>query len=249
VTFVFFDPSTVPRAKDWFDNPIQTMAITKNGDFSQSADGSCPVKLADGSIAYAKPRQANKLVIAREKIASDLARLVLLPVAPVVIRKGEPGVPPWDHDTALSLACLASARLWAAGGVTHVDKAAPALEAMRVFWTWLGDSDHNGHGQNVLYEIQGDRCAIVAIDHSHSLCHGNQNDPLAVVASAGYATAGRADCHAALTDTAGRIHALDWPTIEGLVQRLDGLLTTEEQNRIKRILEERRKHLNQILSI
>ena len=245
-----FSAAAIPTADSWFQTPIQSIPARTVGSFSATADGACEAHLADGSVVYVKPRPgaAHNLLVAREKIAFDLAYLLKLPVAPVVVRRPEPASG-WHHYSVLSLACLASGRLWGAGGGAHIDLAAPALEALRVFWTWIGDSDHNGHGQNLLYEIRTGMCAVVAIDHSYSLCHGNLADPLTVGVSAGYGTAGRPDCQHALRRTVTQILSLDPARIERLVRRLAEILTDAEQERILRILDERRASLRRLLGL
>jgi hypothetical protein len=171
-----------------------------------------------------------------------------LPIAPVVVRLPEPDNG-WPYYSSLSLASLVSGRPWGTGGGAHLDKAAPALEALRVFWTWIGDSDHNAHDQNLLFEVQAEKCAVVAIDHSFSLCHGNHTDPLAVGVSSGYATAGRPDCHAVLRRTVTKILSLSQDIVDKMVRRLEAILTVDEQNRILRILVERRNNLSRLLGI
>lgn len=210
--FVKFADSATSAADDWFAEPIQIIPVKIAGPWSSTADGACEVHFDNGTVAYVKPRQdvARNLTVAREKIAADLAHLLKLPVAPVVVRAPDPDSE-WPHYSAMSLACLRAGRLWASGGDAHLEKAAPALEGLRVFWTWIADVDHNGHGQNLLYEVRADACPVVAIDHSYSLGHGNQGDnPLAVAPSTGYGTAGRQDCQAALLRTVLKITSLDW---------------------------------------
>ncbi len=127
--------------------------------------------------------------------------------------------------------------------------AGPRLEALRVFWTWIGDNDHNGHGQNLLYKIESGDCQIMAIDHSFSLCHGNQNDPLAVGACMGYGTAALPGCAAATRLTVTLILSLEWGIVENIVRRLNVILTDEEQDRILEILKVRRQQLTAILGL
>ena len=239
-----------PTSAQWFEEPIQFIPVKRMGEFSQSADGACQVELPDGSVGYVKPRPdaAKNIVVAREKIASDLAYLLGIPVAPVVVRKPD-AANGWLHHSALSLACLKGARLWGAGGDQYLALAGPSLEALRVFWTWIGDSDHNGHQQNLLFAIQSGKCDVMAIDHSFSMCHGNHTDPLAVGACQGYGTAGLAKCVAEGRSTVAKIGSLPSNEIERVVRRLQAILTVEEQDRILKIIEERRQHLAAILGL
>jgi hypothetical protein len=250
VSLARFAAPTMPIAEQWYRTPIQSISVTCVGPFSLTADGACQVHLPDGSVAYLKPRPGaeRNLMVAREKIASDLARLLDLPVAPVVVRTPDPSAG-WNHHSALSLACLPAARPWAHGGAAHLDRVASTLERLRVFWTWIADSDHNGHGGNLLFEIRPDGCAVIAIDHSWSFGHDNNIDPLAFSASTGYGTARRDDCRPALQTIMTDIQSLGWDTIETIVRRLAGILTVPEQDRILHILRERRTSLRRLLGV
>ncbi len=248
MTFVSFASDALSTAEQWFDEPIQSIPVKPLGPFSATADGACQVALQDGSIAFVKPRPdaPRNLVVAREKIASDLAYLLELPVAPVVVRTPMPEQG-WPHHSAMSLSCLKAARLWAAGGDAHRVAAGRALEALRVFWTWIGDNDHNGHGNNLLFEVRADDVAVVGIDHSYSLCHGNSGNPLAVGECKGYGTKGDFAATAQLAIV--NIRSLEWPKIEPIVTRMHPILTGEEQERMLKILKERRAHLGKFLGL
>ena len=175
-------------AEQWFKDPIQTIDVTLTGVFSPTADGACPVCFDGTRSAFVKPRPGpeNKLLVAREKISSDLAYLLGLPVAPVVVRC--PMAPDWPNYTAMSLVVSSSARLWGAGGDKHIAIAAEILEHLRVFWTWIGDTDHNNHPGNLLFMVNGSKIELCAIDHAFTLCRQCHPDPLAVPACTGYGT-------------------------------------------------------------
>jgi hypothetical protein len=89
----------------------------------------------------------------------------------------------------------------------------------------------------------------MAIDHSFSLCHGNQNDALAVGVSQGYGTAARPDCAAATRLAVTKILSLEWTKVGSLVRRLSAILTSAEQDRILSILKERRTRLVALLGL
>jgi hypothetical protein len=232
-----------PTAALWFEKPIQQVTITPLGPFSATADGACPVELPGGRRAYAKPRPdvARNLVVAREKIASDLAFLLGFRVAPVLVCTPQP--PTWQFHTALSLATLPSARAWGAGGQQHLGTVAEQLEALRVFWTWIGDQDHSNHGANLLFAVGSGGCDILAIDHSWSLCHGNKTDSLAVGVSPGYGTGGLPGAAGWARAAIEKILSLEWGRIEEVVQRLHPILAVSEQETILKILKDRRGNL------
>jgi hypothetical protein len=248
LNFVSFAAEALPTADRWFQEPVQLIPVTPLGPFSATADGACQVALADGAVAFVKPRPdaPRNLVVAREKIAADLAHILELPVAPVVVRLPMPDQG-WPHHSAMSLSCLKAGRLWAAGGDVHRAIAGQTLEALRVFWTWIGDGDHNGHGQNLLFEVRAGGVAVVAIDHSYSLCHQNAANPLAVGECNGYGTKDEFRATAQLTLV--KIRTLEWSTVESIVQRMHPILTAEEQERILKILKERRDRLGALLGL
>jgi hypothetical protein len=249
LSYVAFADAALPIADEWFQEPIQSISVKILGPFSATADGACQVALPDGvTIAYVKPRSdvERKLVVAREKIAADLAHILELPVAPVVVRLPMPDEG-WPYHTAMSLSCLKSGRLWLTGGAAHLPAAGEALEALRVFWTWIGDGDHNAHPQNLLFEVLPDRVAVVAIDHSYSLCHHNAADPLAVRECQGYGTKG--DFQGTAAATTVKIRSLNLNRIETTVRKMNPILTGEEQERMLRILNVRRDHLGRLLGL
>lgn len=248
MTLVNFVAEAQSTADRWFNEPIQSIPVKTLGPFSATADGACQVALPDGAIAFVKPRPdaPRNLVVAREKIASDLAHILELPVAPVVVRVPIPDQG-WPHHSALSLSCLKAGRLWAAGGDVHRVTAGQALEALRIFWTWIGDDDYNAHGQNLLFEVQTGAVAVAAIDHSFSLCHRNATNPLAVGECKGYGTKDEFRPTAQLSMV--KIRSLEWARIEPIVRRMHPILTGQEQERILQILKERRDHLVRLLGL
>jgi hypothetical protein len=149
----------------------------------------------------------------------------------------------------MSLAVLPSSRHWGSGGDAHLNGVAETLEHMRVFWTWIGDVDHNGHPQNLLYSVSSGACAVLAIDHSYALCHGNAADPLATGASQGYGTMVLPGREAWTSSGRDAVAALDWKAVENVVRRLQAIVTVDEQDRILRILEERRDNLGKLLGL
>jgi hypothetical protein len=232
----------------WFQDPIQTIAARATGNFSPTADGACPIEFGDNRSAFVKPRTENKILVAQEKIAADLGYLLGLPVAPIVILNPDPSNN-WPHHTAMSLVVNKSARLWVAGGDVHMPIAAEPLERLRVFWTWIGDCDHNNHGANLLFAVSEGKIELCAIDHGHSLSRYCHPDPLAVPASSGYGTGGLLHHKSWAQSEIAKIMSLDWGSVENVVYRLHAILTKEEQERILNILKKRRDHLATFLGL
>lgn len=231
-------------AADWAENPVQRIPVVQLSEFTaNTADGACRVSFSqDERIGFVKPREEKgSRVIAHEKIASDIGRLLGLPVAPVVIREKEDA--PWDRLTAMSLSCLAAPRHWGDAPLPIDDDVVSVLEPLRVFWTWLGDTDHNNHPQNFLYELPlRGRPRFVAIDHSYVFPEGI--DPLTAPVCGGYDTANHAAAPQARQRTLDAIEALDAGQLQQIVRRLVGTALTDAQaDRIIAWLDSRRPQL------
>lgn len=231
-------------ATDWMKNPVQQIPVVQLGEFSNSADGACRVSFGnDERMAFVKPREEKgSRVIAHEKIASDIGKLLALPVAPVVIRERE-AQEPWNRYTAMSLSCLVASRHWGDAPLPIDEVVVDVLEKFRVFWTWLGDTDHNNHPHNLLYElpIRG-QPRFVAIDHSYIFPDGV--DPLTAPVCGGYDTASHAAAPPARQQMLDAIEALDVAQVQQLVTRLVGIVLTDVQaDRIIAWLDSRRPQL------
>src|SRR5262249_32946622 len=129
----------------------------------------------------------------------------------------------------MSLAALPSARLWGAGGY-DITTAGEQLEALRVFWTWIADDDHNGHPHNLLFAIRAGRCDVVSIDHAYSLCHRKPTDLLYAGVSQGYGADGLPGAPAWRAAIFAKINALDWSKVENVIRRLAPILPTADQD-------------------
>lgn len=149
----------------------------------------------------------------------------------------------------MSLACLSSARHWGDRPLPHCEQTAPALEALRVFWSWIGDVDHAEHPQNLLYEITSEGCQFLAIDHSYAFGHGN-GDVLTVAASAGYGAHDHESARSARLAALDDIEALDWNVVEHIVYRLvDSVLSKKDADRILAWLNQRRSLLRGLMNV
>lgn len=241
-----YAPPAPDIAEDWYCNPIQEIAVEVLGGYSPSADGACRVKYSDNLIAYVKPRpdSQNQDVVANEKIAADLGHILELPVVPIVVRQPMEG---WPIYTAMSFACLPQGRHWEQGPVNRSEELDRQLEILRVFWTLIGDIDHGGHPQNLLYEFDGSDFRLLAIDHSYAFGHG-QSDPLTLAPSLGYGTAEMQHVVSVRSKTIDTIQSLDWSKVEHIFMRLtDGLLTESIANEKLNWVAKRRDNLPNLL--
>lgn len=244
-------PDSVPGiAQDWYDNPVQRLAVTRLSEYSPSADGACRASFGDGSVGFVKPRpdHAGSLVVCNEKIAADLGHVLHLPVAPVVVREVMVGTE-WVRMTSMSLACLAAGRHWGDGPLAVSAETAAGLEALRVFWTWIGDEDHSGHPANLLYEMKTGGPQFLAIDHSYAFGHGG-GEALTFAASGGYGAHDHEIAGVARLAAIADIEALDWRVVERIVNRLVGkAMSNHDGERILRWLETRRSVLRSLLKV
>ena len=136
--------------------------------------------------AYLKPVKkledhAERAVAAREKIASDLAFDLSLPVPPALLT-AQPGAPPLPGGAVVSLVMYPVQWAW-----EHVRWKTPddhvvqaALErvfaesaaGMLVFDTWLGQLDHDDHPHNIVWGYDPKDLAdtrLVYLDFARSL--------------------------------------------------------------------------------
>jgi hypothetical protein len=244
-----FSPRIEAVAADWHAEPIQRVRVEMRTDFSATADGVRTVEItsgiATGLTGYVKPKPAkeDRRTAAREKLASDLARELGLPVAPVVIR---PPMQDLQYFTSMSLGVFEGARVLGDMATAHRPEIAPLLEAMRPFWTWIGDEDHNRHFENALYMIRGGKAHLVAIDHSYAFNH-REGDSLTIPPCTGYDTVSLPGCDAARDEILRRIEEIDWSTIKVIVNRLSVVLSPQEQENILSLLERRRTELRSLV--
>ena len=237
-------------AQDWYDNPIQKLDVTRLSEYSASADGACRASFGTGHVGFVKPRPDNpsELVIFNEKIAADLGYVLHLPVAPVVVREAMEGTE-WSRMTSMSLACLKSGRHWGDGPLAATAETASGLETLRVFWTWIGDEDHNGHPANLLYEMKTEGPQFLAIDHSYAFGHGG-GDALTFAASGGYGAHNHEIADLARDAAIADIESLDWQIVERIVNRLVAkALPSHDGDRILRWLETRRSVLRSLMKV
>ena len=186
------------------------------GSFHATSDkgcrGACKPAFAANGIARA----------AHERIASDLARELTLPV-PAVCLWTDPvtgelySISAWAFAQALTWGEVAT-RLSA----TFMQNVASTFSAMRVFHSWIGDTDHNNNPGNVVVDVTSNDNlpAIAFIDHAFSMsCNANfHTDALAALPLC-YVPTVLLD--AAATETVVRaINGLDSKFIEHTVRRI-----------------------------
>jgi hypothetical protein len=240
-----YTPAVEAKAKEWRDRSIDQVAVRRHGYFTPSNDGACPVILPCGLESFLKPRDHNNLTVAREKIASDLGYDLQLPVAPTLVREACNEFP---HPCVLSLVSLPQPRPWHSGSDDLRQLGVEALESLRAFWIWIGETDHEGNFSNLLYERHGDTLKIVSIDHARSLGFGFQGNVFAHSASIGYGTARLEGAKMARDALVGRVEELPEDRLQEVVGRLRPILTQGEQGEILDLLRRRRDKLREWLN-
>jgi hypothetical protein len=113
---------------------------------------------------------------AHEKLAFDLACLAQLPVAPVVLwSEDAPNV--YRRGRSISAWAFPQSGKWDEANnrglltATLRESAAPIISAMRVFHTWIADTDRKSDHTQVNYESPPASLEIAFIDHGHSLSY------------------------------------------------------------------------------
>ncbi len=154
---------------------LTTEGFIVNGTPAGGGTTAVPILMqASGLRAFAKPARPDPdgaACAAREKIASDIAYNLGLPVAPVILSNTTNGtsLPPL---VCISYSALAQPRPWNQITLTEdeMNSLRPGLAALFAFHTWLDDHDHNWNDGNVLLERGTDNIVrMVSIDYSFSL--------------------------------------------------------------------------------
>jgi hypothetical protein len=181
-------------------------------DCSEGRRGACkPAHAGDGT-----PRAAH------EKIAADLAFRLRLPVPAVCLWKD----PSNGHLFAVSTWAFRQAMTWGEVSTrlsaTFMQNAAPAFSAMRVFHTWIGDTDHGGNPGNVLVDVESgeDQPRVAFIDHAFSMSQNPDfvTKPAQIVPSL-YVPDGMSHL-ASISETIERINQMEATMLETIVRRV-----------------------------
>jgi hypothetical protein len=188
------------------------------GSFHAASDKGCRAACKPAFHGNGTPRAAH------ERIASDLARALHLPVPAVCL---------WTNPAsrelfALSAWAFAQALTWGEIATrlsaVFMQNAAATFSAARVFHTWIGDTDHNGNPGNVVVDLASSDSSpgIAFIDHAFSMSYDAQfqTRPLTAL-PVSYIPPALHDAGAA-RDMATAINDLDSKLIEDTVRRVPG---------------------------
>jgi hypothetical protein len=193
----------------------------------------------EGIAGFAKPSRSTDPVptAAQEKIASDLAYDLRLPVPPVLL---------WDRGErndglhrycAVSLVPFDPANKW--GAILRIpttrDRLLPgfalAASAMVAFDTWIGNSDRVNDGNLIVTEGAGSLGRQYAyIDHGHTMSHGWGEGPAPAITSmvGPYPTQATIETMT-VTATIAEIEALSDDHIRSVVDRVPEEFITRQR--------------------
>ena len=182
VSYRKFTPSVEAIAHVWRNEIVssETWAPVLGAKVSEAGGQAAGYFVTSGALrAFAKPSQKSDGIAraAHEKIASDLAYELALPVPPVVLYDW--GSPPLGEQqfVAMSLCPFGPAHKWDTVKAAKADPQIaitlqPTASAMVPFDTWVGNSDRANGGNLIVNQDTGGphaavRCAY--IDFSYSL--------------------------------------------------------------------------------
>jgi len=186
-----FSPQIEALAKEWCENPIASNNWITTGRRPGGESQTFEVRRPDGLLAVAKPGPGVNQSQARqahEKIVSDLAYLLDIPLPPVALLKIAPFNVETPYWVSLSVRCfpraveLAVAR--AAMNPAQLEYFDNFASMAWAFDTWIGN--HDRHDGNCIIEDSVDEnswSGAVLIDHGHTLSYSwKSTDPVNIFA-------------------------------------------------------------------
>lgn len=197
----------------------------------------------------AKPGTPNKPRAAIEKIVSDLAFHLGLPVSPTILWNRGEGDP---RHFALIAWAFEPFLVWdkAVGLLTEEEKNAliPVFSAIKAFEMWIS-ADDRGSKHSLVY-VADKKCGpqVAFIDYAYSLCHHwNQDDH---PNTKNRAFMPMAEDRGAICQVVERIAQLDEGTVNQVVNRIpEDFLPSDKRGFVVQNLLSRRHRLPQMLKI
>jgi hypothetical protein len=254
VTYRRFAPADEQIANGWFTQPVSADTWTLGANIGRGEAGSFHATSNSGCRAACKPAFSGPGVprAAHERIASDLARTLDLPVPAVCLWTNPASgqlfsVSAWAFAQALTWGEVAT-RL---SGV-FTKNVAPAFSAARVFHSWIGDTDHNNNPGNVIVDVASSDAdpGVAFIDHAFSMSHDLAHwlRPVAAIPIS-YIPVGLFDAIAAEA-MAAAINDLDEDLIKNIVGRIpDAFLPPDKAQAIINGLIRRKVELRPVFGV
>ena len=208
--------------------------------------------------AHAKPARVggDGTAVACEKIASDLAFRLGLPLAPVLLSRQTDGKAiQLPGIVALSFHTFAQPRSWNGDFNTippdHHARVRKALSAIYVFHAWIDDHDHNWSENNALIEVGANQTSLVFFDYSYSLIH--EWKPPAAAPVRPWATPPQPYAPLemdAVNAVLERINELRVDDLGAIIGRIPpDCLAPDLRDRLPQALDDRRRALRQLLNL
>jgi hypothetical protein len=231
-----FHPKDLAVADAWV-SLVESPCSWTLGEKLEGEAGSHAVTNDQGIRAVAKPSVAHNDGVPRaahEKIASDLAHHIDVPV-PAVCLWTDPNtsrhysVSAWAFDECLSWSGASKLNLLTA---TFLHEARPIISVGAVFHTWIGNSDPNG--ENVLIDVKApaNLPGIAFIDHAFSMSRMWQGET-ETLQEAGTDYCGQMSLlPGPMAEVISRIQSLDSKVIEEIVSRIPDYYLSSGRRRL-----------------
>jgi hypothetical protein len=219
-------------ASDWSTRAQSLDPWVRGAHVGTGESQSIHVSRPDGVRAIAKPAFQKGTDVPRaahEKIASDLAHALGIPVPPVLLWED-----PNDSERfAISARAFRQPLTWdqAKPFLTpeFVSNAAPILAAGFVFHAWIGDSDHAGNVGNVLIDAEStpELPGLAFIDHAFSMTYEWKNVDGPCTALSSYYISRAEMPEDAIADAVLRVQTVSSEAIREIVGRIPAIYLPE----------------------
>lgn len=259
-----FDPRVEQFAPIWRSQFETTETWTLRPDLGSLTGAASSYWVSSVStVGVAKPLRPGPIPFAAiEKIASDLAFDLGLPVPPVTLWDRTPQSNGDCQYVAISAVPFSQPREWGkirddpslAGIVDGIrQKLSATASAMCVFDAWVHNTDHNNHPGNLLISLGTDPAEtlhVAYIDYAHSLAHSwPANEWAGLYCPQVYDPQVQVD-RGAMSATIGRIRDLSEANVRDVVERLpDHFVASAQKLNIINGLVDRQRRLNDILNV
>ncbi len=256
MAFRRFSDEQLERCEEWFGLVETPDDWTSLGPIGEGESKSIRVENVSGLIGVAKPgvpKNDGVCRAAHERIAFKLAHVLELPVPPVVLwDRGEEHAD--NRYLSISVWAFAQSMKWNeaqhAGIIDDTTKAsaAPVVSAMRVFHTWIADTDRKSDHTQIDVDSPKGNIGIAFIDHAFSMSKVWQQDNAPVVESSKYMPVN--EVPEVLAQVVDQIAALPDERVQEIVNRITApYLPAMERGYILSNLISRKKRLRTILAI
>lgn len=171
--YLRFAPRELELWNDWSQSVLSTDGWVIAGPVGDGESGSSFITRSDGLRGIAKPALQNGDMprAAHEKIASDLALEVGVPVPPVILWTD----PLNKEHYAISAMAFEQTMTWAQSqhlrSPVFDENCKEIFAGGFVFHNWIGDGDHGGHAGNLVVDMDSgeDLPGVAFIDHAFSM--------------------------------------------------------------------------------